>query len=182
MIQGELIYKTIDSLKKRLENNKLLELQLQEGYLTQATCQFNEAADGSDLLEFQRKLGYKLPNDYINFLKITNGCSLFDHPQYGGESYLYKWQDIEESTYEEPSDGYLKIAYIYQDNIIIDLKAYNQGSNNYLMVKGHIDHFHESRPLNMNFELWFERFIISQGDKFWEWSIYTAENYYRLRG
>jgi len=182
MIQGDLIFKSINSLKKRLENNELLELQLDEGYLTQATCKFSEPASENDLLEFQKKLGYKLPNDYINFLMITNGCSLFDHPQYGGESYLYKWQDIKKVTYEEPNDGYLKIAYIYQDDIIIDLKAYNNGSNNYIMVKGHIDYFHEARPLNMNFELWFDRFIISQGVKFWNWSIYTAENYYTLRG
>lgn len=67
MIQGELIYKTIDSLKKRLENNKLLELQLHEGYLTQATCQFNEAADESDLLEFQRKLGINFPMIILTF-------------------------------------------------------------------------------------------------------------------
>ncbi|KQY84137.1 hypothetical protein ASD24_10155 [Paenibacillus sp. Root52] len=182
MIQGELIYKTIDSLKKRLDNNNLLELQLQEGYLTQATCTFNEPADESDLIEFQRTLGYELPNDYINFLKISNGCSLFDHPQYGGEAYLYKWQDIQEATYESSNEGYLKIAYIYQDNIVINLKKYSEGSNNYLMVKGHIDNFDESRPFNMNFELWFDRFIISQGDKFWDWSIYTAENYYKLKG
>ncbi|MDQ0897567.1 hypothetical protein QFZ80_001395 [Paenibacillus sp. V4I7] len=76
----------------------------------------------------------------------------------------------------------MKIAYIYQDNIVINLDAYNEGSNNYLMVKGHIDHFQESRPLLMNFELWFDRFIMSQGAKFWNWSIYDAENYYRLRG
>ncbi|MDQ0112464.1 SMI1/KNR4 family protein [Paenibacillus harenae] len=183
MIQGELINKTIGSLKKRLENNnELLELQLGEGYLTQATCKFNEPANENDLLEFQKKLGYKLPEDYFNFLTICNGCSLFDHPQYGGEAYLYKWQDIEDATYEEPYEGYIKIAYIYQDNIVIDLKAYREGSHNYLMVKGHIDHFHEARPLNMNFELWFDRFIICQGDKFWNWSMYTAENYYRLRG
>ncbi|WP_338542385.1 SMI1/KNR4 family protein [Paenibacillus tundrae] len=182
MIQGELIYKTIDSLKKRLENNNLLELQLQEGYLTQATCTFNEPADESDLIEFQRKLGFELPNDYINFLKISNGCSLFDHPQHGGEAYLYKWQDIQEATYESSNEGYLKIAYIYQDNIVIDLKKYSEGSNNYLMVKGYIDNFDESRPFNMNFELWFDRFIISQGDKFWDWSVYTAENFYKLKG
>ncbi|WP_232510151.1 hypothetical protein [Paenibacillus crassostreae] len=79
-------------------------------------------------------------------------------------------------TYEEPAEGYLKIGYFYQDNIVIDLKKYKEGQKNYLLIKGHIDHFYEARELNMNFELWFDRFIVSQGSKFWTWSIYTTEN------
>ncbi|AFH62872.1 SMI1/KNR4 family protein [Paenibacillus caseinilyticus] len=183
MKQGEVIYKTICSLKERLhEGNGLLDIQLQEGYRAKTTCKFNIPALAEDLLSFQKGLGYKLPEDYYNFLTICNGCSLFDHPQYGGEAYLYPWQDIAQFTYEEPDEGYLKIAYIYQDNIVINLNAYNEGNNNYLMVKRHTEHFHEARPLMMNFELWFDRFIMSQGEKFWNWPLYNAENYYRLRG
>ncbi|MFD0717066.1 SMI1/KNR4 family protein [Paenibacillus sp. GCM10027626] len=142
MKQGELIIKTITSLKQRLHEAKgLLKLQLQEGYRTDATCRFNAPAKEEDLIEFQNSLGYRLPEDYFNFLKICNGCSLFDHPEYGGEAYLYLWQEIWNATYEEPDDGYLKIAYIYQDNIVINLKAYNEGNNNYLMVKGQLDSF-----------------------------------------
>ncbi|MDQ0112434.1 SMI1/KNR4 family protein [Paenibacillus harenae] len=139
MKQGELIKKTIVSLKDRLEkNNGLLELQLGEGYLTQAICTFNEPVSESELLHFQKEAGLKLPVDYYNFLLLTNGCSLFDHPQYGGEAQICKWQDTEVETIEDLHEGYmkLKIARIYQDDIIIDLKAYNEGSNNYMMVKG----------------------------------------------
>ncbi|MCF2946428.1 SMI1/KNR4 family protein [Paenibacillus tarimensis] len=185
MKQGELINKTLKSLKKRLNNNNdLLELQLGEGYLTEAKCTFNEPINEKDLLDFEKEFGLRIPEDYYNFLTITNGCSLFDHPEYGGEASIYRWQDTMDATYEDPKEGHKKliIAYIYQDEIVIDLKAYNEGLSNYLMVKGHIDHFHQARPLNMNFELWFDRFIICQGEKFWTWPIYTADNYYKLRG
>ncbi|WP_307564052.1 SMI1/KNR4 family protein [Paenibacillus sp. V4I7] len=41
-------------------------------------------AIAEDLISFQKSLGFKLPEDYYNFLTICNGCSLFDDPQYGG--------------------------------------------------------------------------------------------------
>src|SRR5690606_1570806 len=133
-----------------------------------------------ELIKFQESLGYNLPVDYWNFLRLCNGCQLFDHPIYGGESYLYPYNVIADQTYEEPNDGYLKIGYIYQDNLVIDLRAYKNGSSNYLMVKDHIDHFIEAKPLNMNFEMWFDRFVVCQGQKFWEWPSITAEDYYRI--
>ena len=80
--------------------------------------------------------------------------------------------------YRLPSDGYLKIGYFYQENIFIDLKLFGNGEKNYLFVKEHISQFSEGRPLSMNFELWFDRFVISQGTKFWNYPIYTAETYH----
>lgn len=35
--------------------------------------------------------------------------------------------------------------------------------------------------LNLNFELWLELIILAQGNIFWDWKYYTAENSYRLR-
>jgi len=177
-----IINKTITSLKKRLEeSNNIIKIQNEEGFVTDATFTFNEPLTDKEINQFMQKLGYELPDDYRAFLKICNGCSLFDHPVYGGESYLYKLEDILSLTYEDPSEGYLKLGYFYQDNIVIDLKKYKDGQSNYLLVKGHIDHFYEAREINMNFELWFDRFIMCQGSKFWNWSLYTADNYYRLR-
>jgi hypothetical protein len=174
-----IIHQTISSLKQRLvESNNILRLQLDKGYITDATCKFNDPANEVELTQYINELGYKLPEDYNEFLLITNGCRLFDHPKYGGESYLYSWQDINNFTYEEPNEGYLKIGYIYQDNLVIDLKAYNEGDNDYLLIKGHIDQFNESQKLNMNFEMWFDRFVISQGTKFWEWPRQFSKQYY----
>lgn len=118
-----IIIKTITSLKKRLaENNNIITIQLDEGYVTEATFKFNAPLTDKEIKQYIQELGYDLPTDYKDFLKICNGCNLFDHPMYGGESYLYRLEDIMSLTYEDPSEGYLKIGYFYQDNIVIDLK------------------------------------------------------------
>lgn len=183
MKPGELISKSIEALQERLiKGNGLIELQLKEGYITKAKCEFYEPVVEEVLERIEEQLGFELPVDYRNFLAITNGCSLFDDPEYGGEAQVYKWQEALGFTVGDDSEGYLKVAWIYQDEIVIDLKAYKNGLQNYLYVKNYIDNYNDVRPLNMNFELWLDRFIISQGAKFWNWSIYTAENYYKLRG
>jgi len=177
MSESRIVEKTIASLKKRLElNNQILTLQLEEGYITEAQCTFFEPLSDEDILHFSREIGYSLPEDYIAFLKITNGCRLFDHPVYGGESYLFGIWDIFHHTYEDQNDAYLKIGYFYEENIYIDLELVKAGKRNYLFVKEHIDQFSEGRALNMNFEMWLDRFIICQGTKFWNFNRFSNEN------
>lgn len=156
---------TINSLKQRLqENNGLIRIQCTEAY---RTCKFFHPKTENEIALFENELGYKLPGDYSRFLQITNGCRFFEHSEYGGESYLYSLNEIYGLTYEEPNDGFLKIGYFYQDNIVIDLKAFHAGNQNYLLVKGEFDQFDKARKLNMNFEIWLDRFIMSQGSLFW---------------
>lgn len=162
------IKKTIFTLKKKLEeNNHIVTLELEDGTFTDAKCTFYDPVSDEDIMQFTDILGYTLPEDYITFLKLTNGCRLFDHPIYGGENYLYGLWEIARNTYEEPNDGFLKVGYFYEENIYFDLKMYDCGEKNYLYVKEHIDQFREGRALHMNFEIWLERFIDSQGMKFW---------------
>lgn len=183
MKPGELIGRSIEALQERLrKGNGLIELQLEEGYITQAKCRFYGPIDQEEIENTEQHLGLQLPEDYRKFLTITNGCSLFDDPEYGGEAQIYTLQEAMRYTFGEGSEGYLKVAWIYQDEIMINLKAYNDGLPNYLYVKDHIEHYVDAIPLNVNFELWLDRFIVSQGSKFWNWSKYTAENVYKLRG
>jgi len=183
MKPGELIGKTIEGVKERLiRGNGLFEVQLREGNIAYVTCQFSEPASTDELELAEKRLGYQLPVDYHRFLTISNGCSLFDDPVYGGEAQVYRLQEALQYSSGEENMGYLKVAWIYQDEIFINLSVYNSGNPNYLYVKDHIEPYDESRPLNMNFELWLDRFIVSQGSKFWNWSVNTAENYYKLRG
>lgn len=169
-------------MKKRLEeNNHVIQIQNEEGHLFDAKCTFNPPASEEDIFNFERQTGFILPPDYKAFLKITNGCRLFDDIDYGGEIELYSLQQIIDlNEHYDQYEGCYDIAYIYQDNIVINSRLISQNRENYLFWKDHIDQFNEAIPLKMNFELWFDRFIISQGTKFWSWSIYTAEHYYRL--
>jgi len=180
--KGSIVTQTLNSLKKRLEeNNNVIQVQNEEGHLFDAKCTFHPPASEEDILNFERQSGFILPPDYKTFLKITNGCRLFDDIHYGGEIELYSLEQIiDYNEHYDQYEGCYDIAYIYQDNIVINSRLVSQNKENYLSWKGHIDQFEEAIPLNMNFELWFDRFVISQGTKFWSWSIYTAENYYKL--
>jgi len=179
---GSIVEKTINSLKHRLEIGQgVFDIYSGEGDLSPVKCSFNQPATIKEIQEFEASMGVVFPEDYKKFLLITNGCRLFDHPQYGGESYLLTLDEMLNYTFEDRFDGCFKVAYIYGENIVINSTRYINGEKNYLYVKDKIDSFEDSKPLNMNFELWLDRFVISQGSKFWSWSIYTAENYYRLR-
>ncbi|WP_046174110.1 SMI1/KNR4 family protein [Domibacillus indicus] len=182
MAEGSIVKQTLHSLKKRLEENSgVIQIQSEQGHIYKAVCTFNDPASDGEITEFEQKTGLLLPRDYKAFLKITNGCRLFDDSEYGGEIELYSLAQILEwnGDYGE-GEGCFDIAYIYQDNIVIDSKQYAENQKNYLLWKSHIDPFSEAEPLGMNFELWLDRFIMSQGAKFWWWPIYTAENYYKL--
>lgn len=176
MKPGDIIGQTLTSLKKRFEPSDHLQIQVESGYIYDAKCVFYDPVLDQEFEQFMQKVNFRLPEDYIRFLKNTNGCRLFDDAQYGGEAVLYGLQELFR-TYEEANTGYLKIACIYQDHIFIDLKSSMKGAPNYIMIGEN----QEYRPLNMNFELWFDRLVVAQGSKFWEWTWDSAEHYYRRR-
>lgn len=180
--EGSIVNQTLTALKTRLEENHgFIQIQSEEGFLFNAECTFNSPAKDEEIIAFEKKMGITLPQDYKAFLKITNGCRLFDEVESGGEIELYSLnQIIEYNEHYDQFEECFDIGYIYQDNIVINSKLYMENHNNYLYWKGHIDQFEEAIPLNMNFELWLDRFIISQGQKFWWWPIHTAENHYKL--
>ncbi|WP_057914163.1 SMI1/KNR4 family protein [Peribacillus muralis] len=161
------VEEAINHMKKRLaEKNQVFEAK-EDGFIYQATCTFNSPASDEDIHSFEKKTGLLLPEDYKEFLKITNGCRLFERES-GGENDLYSLEDIINYTYEVPYEGCFKVACIYQDNIVINGEAVSKGDKDYIMVKGHIDDFEESKKLHMSFADWIERFISHQGEKFWE--------------
>ncbi|MFD2673430.1 SMI1/KNR4 family protein [Marinicrinis sediminis] len=160
----------LNNLQIRLsENDGVLTVPYDDGSLHPATFRFHEPLSNEKLLRFERDLAYSLPEDYRSFLLYCNGCRLFDHPSYGGENYLHSIDQIVLYTYEEDEneDQYLKIGYFCQDDLVIDLEAHAQGEPHYILVKGMLDDFAEARPLHMNFEQWFERFLETHGEKFW---------------
>lgn len=180
---GDRVKQTISSLKKRFDGGKVIQVQTEEGHVYNATCTFNPPATDAEIAQFESETGYILPKDYKEFLKITNGCSLFDDVEYGGEIDLYSLEEIlKRNQGSEEYEGCYDIAYIYQDNIVIHSTCISQNEGNYLFWKGHIDQFDEARPLESNFELWVDRFVVCQGAKFWWWPIYTSANEDKLKG
>ena len=165
-MEERLVEKTIHALQKRLyDGHNLLQIQVEEGYVYNATCTFNPPATNAQIAHFENETGHILPEDYKAFLKITNGCRLFDDVKFGGETYLYSLEEINEYNrfFDEFEDSFT-IAYVYQDHIVINTKR-----QPFMFWKGHIDSFDEARPLQLNFEQWLDRFIMCQGAKFWLW-------------
>ncbi|MCI2256170.1 SMI1/KNR4 family protein [Domibacillus sp. PGB-M46] len=182
LTEGSIVQKTLNALKTRLEqNDNVIDVQSEQGHVYKATCTFNHPASDEEINDFENKTGLILPPDYKAFLRITNGCRLFNDIEHGGEIELYSLEQILElNEHYDELDGCYDIAYIYQDNIVINSKLYSENQKNYLLWKDHTEQFTEAEPLQMNFELWLDRFVMSQGEKFWSWFIHTAENYYRL--
>jgi cell wall assembly regulator SMI1 len=150
----------------------MIQVQAEEGYILNATCTFNPPASDSEIFNFEQHTGYSLLADYKRFLKISNGCRLFDHVTYGGEIQLYSLQEI--IDYNQAYDAFegcftFTIAYVYQDHIVINSKWVLQNDQHYMYWKGHIESFDEARPFSMNFETWLDCFIVCQGAKFWLW-------------
>ena len=180
MKQGDLVHTSLNFLKDRLsKNNGLMEIYTGNGEYEEVKCTFREPVTIEQINEIESKSGWTFPEDYKEFLLITNGCKLFDHPCYGGENELYRLEDLIECNYEDPFEDCFSIAYVYAENIVINSERFRSGDPNYLFVKGKIDHFHEAEPLNMNFEMWLDRFIICQGSKFWNWNFWNAKRYYK---
>lgn len=166
-----LINNTIIGLKKKMELlSGYLYLQDREGNVERYICMFGQSASTEEIERLMTSTGLKIPSDYLDFLKISNGCSLFNHEIYGGENSLFPLDQVEYLyTNVNNGRGYLEIAYISDDTIIIDCNAYSAGEKNYLLVGNSTSSFEDFRNLGSDFETWFYRFIITGGSKFWNW-------------
>lgn len=88
--EGSIVIQTLNALKKRLnENNNILQIQDEQGYLYKAKCTFSPPASDEEINNFEKQTGLIIPSDYKAFLKITNGCRLFDDINSGGEIEFY---------------------------------------------------------------------------------------------
>ncbi|GAA0381234.1 SMI1/KNR4 family protein [Bacillus horti] len=166
-----LIHRTLHSLKSTLEKqNNIMKILDTTGQLYDTSCTFYDSATENDIQLLEHNIGKQLPLDYRHFLKICNGCSLFDMLDYGGENQLYSFEKIllyHETNLDFPDK--LAIGYILGDSILIDLNKTTTNTGNYLhrTVVGQPPS--ESTPFNSNFETWLTRFIVAQGNKYWEW-------------
>ncbi|MBB6024135.1 hypothetical protein HNR77_005239 [Paenibacillus sp. JGP012] len=128
---------------------------------------FKPSATEDKIKELTNYFSTSLPLDYINFLRESNGASLFEHLEYGGENFLYSVQDV--IHYNEASDRRIVIANILEDRILIDLDRWSTENQEYLLLCESSNPVEYSGDLHSNFETWLERFIIAQGSKFWYW-------------
>lgn len=174
----EAVLKTVD------DNNQRLLIQ-HNGHLTKAISTANTPAEEDDIALFERQLGHRLPKDYRSFLLEYNGAHIYqmilDYGVNGGGGLqVFSVQELKENmNYMDVYRGFLPIGNMYDHYLAISLEAVENQNPNYLF---RLDNDDGPQALNLNFHLFFDRFVVSQGAAFWEWPIYNAASRYYLEG
>ncbi|WHY58665.1 hypothetical protein [Peribacillus simplex] len=74
---------------------------------------------------------------------------------------------------------FIPIGSVLDGTLAISIKKLKTQEPNYLLnFDIPSEEFFED--IQLNFELFLDRYIMTQGNDFWNWNTYTAENYYRL--
>ena len=178
------IQNTLSGLKQLLNNNDQMKSVAEEGEVYTVSCSFNPPIKTTEVKMFESEHDIKLPEDYKAFLKLHNGARIYesvddDGVNIGGGLHLFSLDDIKETQeVEYISEHGIPIAHLLEDcYLILDIEKLKSTDPNYLNIL----EFTDIKILNLNFEIFLDRYIISQGVPFWSWPIYTAENYYRTR-
>ncbi|PRP51503.1 hypothetical protein C7B63_08645 [Bacillus halotolerans] len=180
------VHKTVSGLKSLLDEKGAVKLFCSEGYIMEFLVTFSQdKATLNDIQSFEATHQLTLPDDYQKFITLHNGAKIFqilaDGENIGGGLYLFSLEEIEEELkYEdlfEEING-IPIGHLLEGcHLMIDKNKLDKGDPNYLFIF----QMGEYTPLNLNFEIFLDRYILSNGEAFWEWNYYTAENYYRTR-
>ncbi|MDG4849132.1 SMI1/KNR4 family protein [Peribacillus frigoritolerans] len=178
------VHNTLSGLKKLLDNNEQMKTISEEGEVYTVSCSFNPPIKTSEIETFESEHDIKLPGDYKAFLKLHNGARIYesvddDGVNIGGGLHLFSLDEVKEAQELELMEGLgLPIGHLLGDcYLILDTEKLKVGNPNYLNIL----EFTELASPNLNFEIFLDRYIISQGVPFWDWPIYTAENYYTTR-
>jgi hypothetical protein len=114
----------------------------------------------------------KIPQDYIDFLQVFNGCTLFKYQDLGGFEFLgtmniLKETDIQKQAYEEDWDNdILVFCRLIGDGDFISFKSNNNNSYDIL------DCYHDDKPQNWkvisnSFSDFLKRLIDGKGKRYW---------------
>ncbi|WP_336770864.1 SMI1/KNR4 family protein [Bacillus bombysepticus] len=183
-MQNTIILKSLNSLKQRLSkaNNKL-NLQNEQGNTSIVTCSFNSPVEQSEIESFENNNNWTLPIDYKFFLQQHNGARIFEmllegNINIGGGIRIFSLNEIEitHNNLQLPKDVY-PIAHVHENYLVVDNSKVISNIPDYLLLGDDILDLH---PLHSNFEIFLDRYIVSQGSSFWRWNTYTAAEYYKI--
>ncbi|MEI5908030.1 SMI1/KNR4 family protein [Bacillus spongiae] len=180
----KIISKSLIGLKEILNNNNQMKVLGEEGTVLDVKCTFNDPSNTEELKQYEESTGLLLPDDYHEFLLIHNGAIIFElllngSLNIGGGLYLFSIEEVK-STKEKLAfeQNHYPIARLLEGHhLVVDVERIKNNDSNYLLIINPF--FNETTILNLNFELFLDRYLLSQGSSFWNWSVDTAENYYR---
>jgi hypothetical protein len=177
------IKNTLQSLKERLNSEQAITITGEQGELLLTTCIFKPSIVENEITDFENIINSNLPEDYKEFLRNHNGANFFQvlldgSINIGGGLELFSINEVLENKKNLGEDSsFIPIGYISENYLMINLESVKAKNPNYLYINSLL----EARSLELNLEIFLDRYIISQGASFWNWTIYTAENYYKLK-
>lgn len=166
----------LNAVKKRISENKVIKLQLEEGTLIEATFIFNPPPSDGEVEFFFLQNEWNAPFDYKYFLSKHNGALLFTHPKYSGGMEILSLENIktisEDYGYMFPRYCY-PIAMYNSAIVYIDSRVVESNSN-CLYWQSCLDKNEKAMNLNMDFATFLDLFIVAQGSEFWLWPSMKA--------
>ncbi|ANU23050.1 SMI1/KNR4 family protein [Planococcus donghaensis] len=175
----------MEAVLQVVDSNNERRLILEEGTIIRSTSTVNPPAEEADIAEFERQIGYQLPKDYRSFLLEYNGAWILQlvtdlGSEGGGGLKIFSVEELKENLYYmDTYPGFLPIGFVYDHYLAIGLDAMEKEEPNYLY---RIDNDDGPTALTLNFHLFLDRFVMSQGAPFWDWPIYNAASRYYLEG
>ncbi|MDE8565499.1 SMI1/KNR4 family protein [Anoxybacillus rupiensis] len=180
---SSLLQLTLSALKKRLADRPSIQIQQESGYVTEVRFLFNAPALEWELVKFEETNQLFLPKDYKEFLLMHNGAKLFIDEKSGASFEVLSISEIQEDHQSlDYPEGWYPIAYGLESSVLVmNLNEINphKRSNEYLFWLEPGESIEHATPLSMNFEIFLERFIISQGVEYWNWPAYKARHFYK---
>lgn len=152
----------LEGLKKRINSNSELLIQVEGGEVEKAKFEFSLQAETKDINLLTEKYNIKLPQDYIDFLLIHNGAKLFDIG-FGEYTEIYSINQVIETSELIPDalPSLLPIARCPSYQVFLDTLC---TENNIFINKG----ASEFDFTGLTFKGWLESLIITNGNSYFE--------------
>lgn len=161
---------TLDKLAAIMRDSRIAFTDTYEGI--HASIEVNEPATDHEIQEANKHFGYRIPADYISFLRHFNGAVFFKVEDIGGFQFLGCSQLIrlnqfqKENLEEDWNDEIILFCSCLGDGDYIGFKVENGKSYSIL------DCFAEEVPsrwrsFGKSFDDFLENLIDSKGEKFW---------------
>ncbi|TVX85955.1 SMI1/KNR4 family protein [Paenibacillus agilis] len=142
----------------------------EEGNNFESICVFQDSATSHDISRLLEKYP-DMPKDYLEFLSVTNGLAPFTETDFFGGGDIYRINSVIEFNAPIKHPTRVSVAYISDDYIIIDLDDVRSGKSEYMYVLESISDYDDARSLYCDFQTWFDRYIMAQGNKYWTWRV-----------
>lgn len=170
--------KQIKLLKERTSSRNTLSYTDIFGQTIEVGFSWGNPASEEEIHEFELLNNMKLPKSYKEFLKISNGATIYEDIEYGGGGFkLLGLNEILESTKDRIKWGYdLKDYYIVfaevmgnSDFLLFDLKKNEEKGKDYIIDGDTGYPVDEWAYIKGDFIHFINRLITTNGSVYWRW-------------